>query len=96
MNILFGMRDDGDMTEPMNVMLLSALAKEQGHLTDLWVIERDDLRETIRRVRPDVLAFSCITGSHKYYMDAAKRAKAVSPYIRTVFGGPHFTFLEKF
>lgn len=92
MNILFGMRDDGDMTEPMNIMLLSALAKRQGHKTDLWVMERDELEKTIRRVRPDIVAFSCITGSHKYYLDAARRVKTVDPKIITVFGGPHFTF----
>ncbi len=49
--ILFGMRDDGDMTEPMNLMLLSSLAKQQGYLTDIWVMERDDLRDTIQSRR---------------------------------------------
>ncbi|MDP3710199.1 MAG: cobalamin-dependent protein, partial [bacterium] len=92
MKILFGMRDDGDMTEPMNIMLLSALAKQLGHDTDLWVIERDDLPDTVRRVKPDVVAFSCITGSHRYYMDAAQRVKNLRPEVQTVFGGPHFTF----
>ena len=53
MKILFAMRDDGDMTEPMNIMLLSSLAKGAGHQTDLMVIERDDLRDTLKRVRPD-------------------------------------------
>jgi len=92
MKILFGMRDDGDMTEPMNIMLLSALAKKLGHTVDLWVMERDDLEETLRRIKPDITAFSCITGSHRYYLEAGKKIKQINPEILTVFGGPHFTF----
>ena len=92
MKILFGMRDDGDMTEPMNIMLLSALAKGLGHKTALWVMERDDPRETISRERPDLVAFSCITGSHGYYIEGGKRVKEIDSGIKTVFGGPHLTF----
>ncbi len=90
--ILFGMRDDGDMTEPMNLMLLSSLAKQQGYLTDIWVMERDDLQDTIRRVQPDIIAFSGITGSHKYYVQAAYRIKEIDSRIKIIVGGPHFTF----
>ena len=90
--ILFGMRDDGDMTEPMNLMLLSALAKGLGFETDIWVMERDDLKETIQRVKPDIVAFSGITGSHKYYVQAAYSIKEIDPRIKVVVGGPHFTF----
>lgn len=90
--ILFGMRDDGDMTEPMNLMLLSALAKLQGYLTDIWVMERDDLRETIRKIKPDIIAFSGITGSHKYYVQASYSIKEIEPNLKIIVGGPHFTF----
>lgn len=92
MKILFGMRDDGDMTEPMNIMLLSALAKKLGHTTTLWVMERDDLKETLSRDWPDIIAFSCITGSHTYYLAAGQEVKRLNPAIKTIFGGPHFTF----
>src|SRR3989344_1585687 len=51
MRILFGMRDDGDMTEPMSIMLLSALAKKHVNSeTGLWVMERDNL-EQARRIK---------------------------------------------
>ena len=63
--ILFGMRDDGQMTEPMNLMLLSALAKKHFDAeVGLWVMERDDLGETLKKFRPVIVAFSGITGSH--------------------------------
>src|SRR3989344_5584320 len=86
------MRDDGDMTEPMNLMLLSSLAKKNGCLTDIWVMERDDLKDTIQKVKPDIIAFSGITGSHKYYVEAAYRVKELNPAIKIIVGGPHFTF----
>ncbi len=91
--ILFGMRDDGQMTEPMNLMLLSALAKKHfGAEVGLWVMERDDLGETLKKFRPDIVAFSGITGSHKYYLEAAGRIKAIDKYPKIIVGGPHFTF----
>ncbi len=93
MKILFGMRDDGNMTEPMSLMLLSALAKKHADCeTGLWVMERDDLSETLKKFRPDIVAFSGITGSHKYYLEAAERVKAMDKHPKIIVGGPHFTF----
>lgn len=91
--ILFGMRDDGQMTEPMNLMLLSALAKKHGDvLSGIWLMERDDLKETLDNFKPDLVAFSGITGSHKYYIEAANRIKKLDKNIKIIVGGPHFTF----
>lgn len=92
MRILFAMRDDGDMTEPMNTMLLSALAKALGHTTGLWVMEQQNMQDRIRGFKPDIVASSCITGSHRYYIEAAEKVKRINPSIKTIFGGPHFTF----
>ena len=91
--ILFGMRDDGQMTEPMNLMLLSALAKKHFNVeTGLWLMERDDLAETLKEFRPDLVAFSGITGSHKYYLEAAYGIKKIDRDVKIIVGGPHFTF----
>lgn len=91
--ILFGMRDDGQMTEPMNLMLLSALAKKHfDAVTGIWVMERDDLGETLKKFCPDLVAFSGITGSHKYYLEAAKQIKSIDNNLKIIVGGPHFTF----
>lgn len=91
--ILFGMRDDGQMTEPMGIMLLSALAKKYFDAeAGLWVMERDDLVQTLKKFRPDIVAFSGITGSHKYYLEAAGRIKAMDRHLQIIVGGPHFTF----
>ena len=92
--ILFGMRDDGNMTEPMNLMLLSALAKKHVNAeVGLWVMERDELKSTVSQFKPDIIALSGITGSHKYYLEAAETIKrTVSKEPKIIVGGPHFTF----
>ncbi|OGN25688.1 MAG: hypothetical protein A3B17_02180 [Candidatus Yanofskybacteria bacterium RIFCSPLOWO2_01_FULL_45_72] len=92
MKILFVMRDDGDMTEPMNLMLLSALAKRAGHQTQIMVLERDDISNALTEFKPNIAAFSCITGNQKAYIKAASEVKHLQPSILTVFGGPHFTY----
>jgi len=58
-------------------------------------MERDDLSETIKSFRPDLVAFSGITGSHKFYIDAAYKIKKIEKSIRIIVGGPHFTFFPE-
>ena len=66
MRVLFLMRDDGFMTEPMNIMELSALATRDrpGRSTHLALIERDDVVAVAQELKPQVVAASAITGSH--------------------------------
>ncbi len=90
--VLFVMRDDGDMTEPMNIMLLSALAKREGFETDLVVLEHEDVVDAVKRKKPDIVAFSAITGSHKKLLEANRQVKAAAPTVKTVIGGPYATF----
>ena len=81
MRVLFLMRDDGFMTEPMNIMELSSLAKLDmpQRSTHLAVIERDDVVQIARDLRPQVVACSAITGSHKQYIEALKAVKSALP-----------------
>src|SRR5437879_8369294 len=76
----------------MNVQLLSALAKQRGHSTFLTILSHDDLDDDLRRINPDVVAFSAKTGEHTTYFDANRRVKAYASSIFTVMGGPHPTF----
>lgn len=92
MNILFVMRDDGDMTEPMNLMLLSALAQRQGHRTNILVLEGNTVKDALDTFNPDIVAFSCITGNQRVYLATATEVKRLNPSVVTIFGGPHFTY----
>lgn len=91
-HVLFVMRDDGDMTEPMNIMLLSAIAEQRGWKRSLVLLERDDIVKTVIAEKPDVVAFSAITGSHKALLEANARVKNAAPSVKTVIGGPFATF----
>ncbi len=91
MKVLFVERDV-EYIDPMNIQLLSALAKQRGHSTFLTILSADDLDADLRRIRPDVVAFSAKTGEHTTYVRANERVKAWSPRIFTVMGGPHPTF----
>jgi radical SAM superfamily enzyme YgiQ (UPF0313 family) len=92
--ILFVMQDERNMTEPMNLMLLSALAKQNGrpYETELVVLERDDIAEAVKAQKPSIVAFSAIMGSHKVHIEANARVKAASPSVKTIIGGPYATF----
>ena len=91
MKILFIIKDI-EYIDPMGIMLLSALAKEGGHTTELCVLTGGNLEESIKKFKPDLTAFSAKTGEHKYYIAANDAVKRIDPNIYTVIGGPHATF----
>ena len=55
-------------TEPMGIMLLSALAKQKGHQTFLHILLQGDLREALEKIKPDIVAYSAINGQHRYFL----------------------------
>lgn len=91
MKVLFVERDV-EYIDPMNIQLLSALAKQRGHATFLTILSHDDLEEDLRRIKPDVVAFSAKTGEHTTYFGANNLVKSKSRSVFTIIGGPHPTF----
>jgi radical SAM superfamily enzyme YgiQ (UPF0313 family) len=92
MKILFVMVKE-DYIDPMNIELLSALAKREGHDTFLNVLEHDTLLRDVRSIRPDVVAYSAKTGESNVMFRANRAIKAAyKDSIFTVMGGPHATF----
>jgi len=91
MKVLFVERDI-EYIDPMNVMLLSALARQGGHATFLTILSADDLEADLRRIKPDLVAFSAKTGEHTTYIRANQVVKKYAPGLFTIMGGPHPTF----
>jgi anaerobic magnesium-protoporphyrin IX monomethyl ester cyclase len=92
MKILFVMVKE-DYIDPMNVELLSALAKREGHHTFLNVLEHNNLRAEMRSICPDIVAYSAKTGeSNVMYRVNHWIKKEFGNRILTVMGGPHPTF----
>ena len=89
---LWIMRDDGDMTEPMNIMLLAAIAKQKNpnRKDHLALIERDNIAQVVRDFKPDIVAGSAITGAHKFYLAEFERLKKeFGQEIFIILGGPY-------
>ncbi|MCK5178913.1 MAG: cobalamin-dependent protein [Candidatus Omnitrophica bacterium] len=51
--------------------------------------DRKDVMTAIERQRPDVLAFSALTGTYQWMLGVAQDAKRLFPDVKVVFGGVH-------
>jgi anaerobic magnesium-protoporphyrin IX monomethyl ester cyclase len=81
--------------EPQGIMHLSSALKGAGHQVDLAVAARQDPAAVAGEFLPDVVAYSVITGSQRYYLEVNRRLKAALPGVFSVFGGPHPTFFPE-
>ncbi|MEJ2209873.1 MAG: radical SAM protein [Anaerolineae bacterium] len=81
--------------EPQGIMYLSSALKAAGHEVELAVAAHHDPVAVAREFRPDVAAYSLITGSQRYYLDLNRRLKAECPNLFSIFGGPHPTFFPE-
>ncbi len=74
------------------VMQLAAVLRCAGHGCDVVVAsEERDAAAAARRLRPDLLALSCMTGEHAPALALAARARATLPGVPVIMGGPHPT-----
>ena len=81
--------------EPLGIMHLSSAAKAAGHEVQIAVGSRHDPVAVAGQFRPDVVAYSVITGSQRYYLEMNRRLKAALPGVFSIFGGPHPTFFPE-
>src|SRR4051812_24752291 len=92
MKILFVMVKE-DYIDPMNVELLSGLAKQAGHETFLNVLEHNNLKKDMKTICPDLVAYSAKTGESNVMYRANRWIKQeYKDRVTTVMGGPHPTF----
>ena len=82
--------------EYVGVMCLSAYVKSKGHGCDILIESEEgkDFEAKIREYKPDVIAFSAMTGFHNHYLQIAERVKEILN-VPIVFGGPHATFFPE-
>jgi anaerobic magnesium-protoporphyrin IX monomethyl ester cyclase len=76
-------------------MHLSSALKVAGHQVELAVAAHHDPVAVAREFRPDVTAYSVITGSQRTYLGINRQLKAEMPGVFSVFGGPHPTFFPE-
>lgn len=91
MDILFITKAE-DFIDPMGVAYLSAVAKKRGHDTHLALGDEGDVLEKVKRIKPQVVAFtSVVTGEHVYLNEISRGIKKIHPCF-TIMGGPHTTY----
>jgi len=80
--------------EYLGVMYLSSSLKKHGHTVEAFIYRRGNTVKTfieeIKRFKPDIAAFSCMTGSEEQLVSLARQLKNEMD-VYTVFGGPHPT-----
>jgi anaerobic magnesium-protoporphyrin IX monomethyl ester cyclase len=80
--------------EPQGIMQLSSVLKAAGHEVELAIAAQEDPVYVAQEFQPDILGYSVMTGSQRYYFDLnLKIRKALNGHkVLSVFGGPHPTF----
>ena len=81
--------------ENFGIISISSVLKAGGHQTDL-IIEGspDKLLRFVKNTRPDIIAFSCTTGMHKWVVRVAGKIKSEIS-VPVIVGGPHPTFFPQ-
>lgn len=80
--------------EPMGVLYLCSALKRAGHEVDLCITLREDVKESLSRFRPHILAYSAITGAHRPLLELNRALKKQGDFY-SIFGGPHATFFPE-
>lgn len=94
MHILF-IQETG-YNESIGVMYISAFLKRHGHKVDLLIAsEEKQLFVTIKKLHPDLIAFTCTTDMSAWVLAMAKACKRFS-HAPIVVGGPHPTCFPEF
>ncbi len=82
--------------EFLGPMYVSAMAKKYGHECKLAIGNTlVEFRPVIEKMKPDVVGFSIMSGSHKWALEVARQLKR-DYNIPNIFGGAHPTFFPSF
>jgi len=98
MKILFVVADIY-FSEPLGVMVLSAVCKKAGHDTRLAIIANSDLLEVLDDFVPDLVAYSTMTSDETAFSNANTLIKSWSHSrgqpVKRIMGGPHPTYFPE-
>lgn len=80
--------------EPQGIMQLSSNLRQAGHEVALTIAAQEDPVQVARQFEPDILGYSVMTGSQRYYFDLNQQIRQAlnGKPVFTAFGGPHPTF----
>jgi anaerobic magnesium-protoporphyrin IX monomethyl ester cyclase len=95
MKILFVV-GDVFLSEPLGVLQLAAICRQQGHLPRLVALKRHDLVQTLEEDPPDVIAYSTMTADANRFVEEDQRVRkwmeSSGRKVARIMGGPHPTY----
>lgn len=81
--------------EYLGIMYLASILKKRGDEVAVFIgTSCHHLVSQIEHYHPDIVAFSCMTGSHEFALGIAKEVKSRIDTL-ALFGGPHPTFFPE-
>ena len=83
-----------DWEDNLGVLWISAVLKEHGFATRVWVESRDTYAQ-VREFQPALVGYSCITGAQTWVRASVERLRAAGVKALVVVGGPHPTFFPE-
>lgn len=82
--------------ELLGTMGLVASARKAGFSADVCIGKDRDLLNAVRRYKPRIAAFSCVTGIQNWALEMCRAIKRdIDPAILTLMGGPHPTYFPE-
>ncbi|MBI5675477.1 MAG: B12-binding domain-containing radical SAM protein [Nitrospirae bacterium] len=72
-------------------MWLSAVLKKAGHQCEIAGVSYNEVEETVKEFKPDIVAYTTFSGGQDTYLDWNRRLKEKFKFF-AMFGGPHPTF----
>ena len=90
MKILFVINEIG-FADHVAIAYLSAIAKELGHSTHLCILSDSNLSFMIKKIKPEVVAYSANITGYENIVKQHKFAKKDNDFI-SIMGGPQSTF----
>lgn len=83
------------LMENFGIINISSVLRAGGHQTDLIISESPHkLLRFVSDYQPNIIAFSCTTGMHKWVVKVAEKIK-LETSIPVIVGGPHPTFFPE-
>jgi radical SAM superfamily enzyme YgiQ (UPF0313 family) len=92
--ILFGANHS--IIEPLGLLHLSTVAKEEGYDPQIMLARDgnfDEMLDEVRRQNPEYVGVQSFTGNHREAFDFLEAARSLG--AKTIIGGPHPTYFPK-
>lgn len=84
------------IVDHLGLMSISSVLKAGGHESTILVrYEERDILKSIKELKADIVGFSCSTGAHVHALKDVKVIKESMPWVVTIMGGPHATFVPE-